>query len=150
MSDEGKRRLRELSWRTRARIAQPRFIETLPESLRTEIRFLDLFATEEHKRRFGEIFRMTEEEIVADLEEKWSELAALWSSDAEVVLMPAVEQDVGCLVLSFGHLADHRQTFLSQNHGSLYVSDPDLRRGFSYMRGETENVLVRWPKAGVS
>jgi hypothetical protein len=146
MEDERTERLRELSWRTRARHAQPRFIEQLPEPLRGSIRFLDLHGTEAHERRFGEIFRANDKEIVADLDERWPQLASLWSPDDEVVLMPAVNQDVGSLVLPFRHLAAHRRTLLDQNHGSLYVSDPDHRRGFSYMAGETENVLVWWPK----
>jgi hypothetical protein len=147
MSDERQARMRELAWRSRARLAQPAFLEGLSDAVRAQVRFLDLDATEEHERRFSEMYLRHQGTAVADLDQAWPDLSALWRGDDEVVILPPTDQAVGCLVLPFRLLASHRAHFLKRNHGALYVSDADVRRGFSYMPGETENVLVRWSNA---
>jgi hypothetical protein len=143
MSEERMSRIEELAWRNHARSARPVVLRLLPEAPPVPVTFMDFADTRRHSRAFSDAAAQAPAERVDNLQEHWSELSALWGNDELVVVLPDFDE-VGALVVPMGYLSLHRDFFLERGKGALYVADRQLRRGFSYNAGETENELRRW------
>jgi hypothetical protein len=146
MTSERKQRIRELAWRTYVVRERPVFLARLPGNPVPSIQFLDLDETKRVGRLFSESVDSAPEVKVRDFAERWPEISSLWDRGENVLWLPITNWEIGYVLLPFGYLADHIDFFLGEDGGNLHVADPDLRRGFSYLSGEMENVLQWWPR----
>ena len=144
MSDDTVSRIEELAWRNHARASRPGVLKMLPEAPFAPVSFLEFAETRAHSRAFSSAIAQAPSETVRDLEECWVRLAALWLDDDLVIVLPDLD-DVGGLVMPFRYLSQHRDFLLRRGRGALYVADPTLLRGFSYLEGETDRELRKWP-----
>jgi hypothetical protein len=143
MSEERRARIEELAWRNHARAMRPRLLTTLPGGQSAPVTFLDFMQTTEHSSAFREAAALAPSELVDGLEDCWPKLAGLWGADERVVVLPDLE-NVGALALPFGYISENRAILLARGKGALYVADGDLRRGFAFLAGETDNEFRRW------